>query len=153
MLALFIVLTVVFAQIAIFLGFEFLKKFGFMRDFIKHSNQMVVWHYYGLGGRKPGMRNIVLRAQKPFCALVGFKLDIPALGYTGFDYYGFVRSDANGVAVISTYMGGGACEFQFFVNMDLDVNPVTVTSDEDDQQFKAHSTYPPHWYQRFGFYG
>lgn len=153
MLALFIVLTVVFASVAGFLGSEFLKKFRFMRDFISNSNQMVVWHYRGLEGRKPGMRNIVLRGSKPFCALVGFKLDIPILGYSGFDYYGFVRSDDQGIAVISTYLGKGECEFQFFVNTDLDHSPVSATSSEDDQRLQPHSTYPPHWYQRLSFYG
>jgi len=153
MLVLFIVMTVVFASIAIFLGSEFLKKFGFMRDFIKDSNQMVVWYYQGPEDRKPGMYNIVLRGSKPFCALVGFKLNIPVLGYSGFDYYGFVRSDNHGVAVVSNYLGRGKCEFQFFVNTDLDINPITATASEDDQQLKPNSTYPPHWYQRLGFYG
>ncbi len=90
-------------SIVMFLGSEFLKKFGFMRDFIGDSNQMVVWHYRGLEGPKSGMRNIVLHGEKPFCALVGFKLDIPVLGYSYFDYYGLVRSDDHGIAVISTY--------------------------------------------------
>ena len=153
MLALFIVLTVVFASVAIFLGSEFLKKFGFMRDFISNSNQMVVWHYRGAEDRKSDIRNIVLRGSKPFCVLVGFKLDIPILGYSGFDYYGFVRSDDQGVAVISTYLGKGECEFQFFVNTDVNHHPVTASSGEDDQQLQPHSVYPPHWYQRFGFYG
>lgn len=153
MLVLFIVLTVVFASVAGFLGSEFLKKFGFMRDFIKNSNQMVVWHYPGLKGNKPGMRNIVLRGSKPFCALVGFRFNIPVLGYSGFDYYGFVSSDGRGVAVISTYLGKGGCDFQFFVNTDLAHNPVTATSSEDDQQLQPQSVYPPHWYQRLSFYG
>ncbi len=153
MLALFIASTVIFATAAIILGSELLKKFAFMRDFIGNSNQMVVWRYEGLEGREPGMHNVVLRGQTPFCALVGFKLDIPILGHTGFDYYGFVQSDEHGVAVISTYLGKGRCEFRFFVNTDLAQNPVTATSNESDQQLQPYSSYPPHWYQRLGFYG
>ncbi len=153
MLLLFIVLTIVFTPIAIFLGVEFLKKFAFMRDFVQSSNQLVTWNYQGLDDRKPGMRNIVLCGPKPFCALVGFRLDIPIVGYSGFDYYGFVRSDSRGVAVVSTWVGRGSCQFQFFVNTDLGVNPITATSSDDDQSLTPDATRPPHWYQKIGFYG
>jgi len=149
--ALFTAPAIVFALIAIFLGKELLKKFGFMRDFVNNSNQEVTWNYGG--DDKPGMYNIVLRGEKPFCALVGFTLKIPFLGYEGFDYYGFVQSDQNGVAVISTYLGKGECEFRFFLNTDLEVDPVAVSSSDDDQELNPDSTYPPHWWQQLSFYG
>lgn len=140
-----------FLAIALFLGSELLKKFGFMQSFVQCSNQTVEWKY--IGDRKPGMYNIVLRGKTPFCALVGFKLHIPVLNYSGFDHYGFVKSDENNVAVISAYLGKGACEFQFFVNSDIKINQITITSSEEDQLLKPHSKFSPHWYQRFGFYG
>ena len=96
MTALSIILIVVLALLVIFLGKEMLKKFGFMRDFVHNSNQLVSWSYQG--GSQSGMRNIVLRSDngRPFSALVGFGLNIPILGYSGFDYYGCVHSDEHG---------------------------------------------------------
>lgn len=151
MLILISILAVIFFIIAIFLGKEFLKKFGFMQNFIKNSDQMVVWKY--IGDKKPGMCNIVLRGKMPFCALIGFELGIPMLKYSGFDYYGFVKSDKNSVAVISTYLGKNACEFQFFLNTNITNNPITITSDEKDQLLQPNSKSKPHYYQRIGFYG
>lgn len=151
MLALFIILTIAFASTSLFLGYELLKKFTFMRDFVEGSNQMVIWDYSG--NRNPGMHNIVLRGSKPFCALVGFKLQIPLFKWSGYDYYGFVRSNEDGVAVIATYLGKGTCTFQFFANTNLQYNQITATSTEAEQQYQPDVRYPPHWYQRLGFYG
>jgi len=147
------ILFVMFFTVSLFLGKEMLKKFRFMWNFVKNSSQMVIWHHLGGKNFKPGMFNIVLRGEKPFAVLVGFHLTIPLLKYKGFDYYGFVQSDENGVAVISTYLGKGACEFQFFVNTDLTSNLVVVTSNDEDQRLSPNVFYPPHWYQRLGFYG
>ena len=151
MLILISILVVIFFTATVFLSKEFLKKFGFMRNFIKNSNHIVVWRY--TGNKKPGMHNIVLRGKTPFCALIGFELGIPMLKYSGFDYFGFVKSDKNNVAVISTYLGKNACEFQFFVNTNIGNNPIAITSDEKDQLLQPNSISKPHWYQRIGFYG
>jgi hypothetical protein len=145
--------TVIFAWLALFLGQEFLKKFGFMDEFIQDSNQMVVYRYPGLtNGEKPGMRNIVLRGQKPFSALIGFNLNIPFINYSGFDYYGKVKSGEYFIAVISTYVGKSPVAFKFLVNTDLSINRITASSTEVDQHFTPNVEYPPHWYQRLGFY-
>lgn len=143
------VFALVFLITAVFLGTEMLKKFHFMRDFVNHSNQLVTWNY--AGDRKPGMYKIVLSGQKPFGALVGFRLEIPAIGFSGYDYYGFVRSDMGGLAVISTYLGKGKCEFRFLTTSDK--SQITVTSTEGDQELMPQEVYPPHWYQKLGFYG
>ena len=150
-----ITLTVIFLLTTVFLVKEMLKKFGFMKQFVENSNMLVSWKYQhlDLGSQKPGMRNIVLRGQKPFSVLVGFRLDIPVLGHSGFDYYGFVSSNQDGVAVFSTYLGKGDCDFQFFVNTDLEENPITVTSTVADQDLVPYATYPPHWWQKLGFFG
>lgn len=157
MLALVIVLGVLlafFAPVAIFLGTQFLKKFRYMYVFVNNSRQLVTWRHNGFQEKyKTGMYNIVLRGKKQFNALVGFKLDIPVLGYSGFDYYGIVHSDPQGVAVISTYLGKGDCMFEFFVNTDLDGHPITATCTREDQFLTPQEVYPPHWYQRLGFYG
>jgi hypothetical protein len=70
-----------------------------MKDFIGYSNNMVAWK--SEGDRKNGMYNIVLRGEKPFCALIGFKMVFPIVGYIGYDYYGFVKADSNNIAVVS----------------------------------------------------
>ncbi|MFA6525175.1 MAG: hypothetical protein WCT33_02775 [Patescibacteria group bacterium] len=143
------ILAVILLIIAVFLGKEMLKKFGFMKNFVQNSNQIVVWKY--TGDRKPGMYNIVLHGKTSFCALVGIDFNIPLIKYSGFDHYAFLRSGENHTAVISTYLGKGAREFQFLVNTDTTVNPVTVTSSEEDQSLRPDSESKPHWYQRMGF--
>ncbi len=144
------VLCVLFATSAIFLGLEFKKKFGFMANFARNSNQLLIWKSWG--SKKPGMHNIILRGNRPFCALVGFQLNVPMFGMSGFDYYGFVKSNDQGVAVISTYIGKGECEFLFFVNTDLNHNSVVASSTERDQLHTPDVTYPPHWWQRLGIF-
>lgn len=148
-----IILATLFALIANFLGLEFLKKFNFMRMFIKTSNQMVEWYHPGDKARKPGMYNIVLRGQRPFSVLIGFNLKIAFLHHSGFDYYGFAQADEKNVIVISTYLGKKSCKFQFLMNTNLTHNLVTVTSSNEDQGLKPIISFPPHWYQRLGFYG
>ena len=152
-LTFFIFLTIVLFLLALFFGLELLKKFAFMRDFIKSTNQVVSWHCLGSQGKKSQMCNIVLRGEKPFCALVGFKLDIPIIKYSGFDHFSCVTSDENGTAVISGWIGKSAFELQLFVNIDVAMNPITVTSNDEDQDLHPHVVCSPHWWQRIGFYG
>lgn len=153
MCTLFAVLTLVFGSIVYFLTMEFVKKFRVMADFIKDSDQLVRWRYFGAKQeyRKPGMRNVVLRGSRPFKALIGFKLGI--FGKWGYDYYGMVRSDEQGVAVISTYLGKGPCTFQFLLDRSVELCPTMVSSCGCDQQLQPDVTYPPHWWQRLGFWG
>lgn len=144
------ILVLIFAAIAAFLGSELLKKFNFMRHFTERSPMMVCWYYSG--NRKPGMYNIVLRAEKPFKVLVGFILEIPILAYKGYDYYGFVESDLGGNAVIRTYLGKGECDFRFLIGHNGNTILPTVSSTEADQELVPNGDYPPHWFQRIGFY-
>lgn len=141
--------------LCLFLGYQHLKKFGYMQEFIRGSNQLVEYLYMGTRYRKKrGMKKIVLRGQRPFKVLVGFYLQVPVLHYAGFDYYGFAESDNAGVLVIETYFGKGSCLFQFYSNQNSDNNPIVVSSTEEDQNLRPTVSYPPHWYQRFlGFYG
>lgn len=143
------VLCVVFFAIAVFLGTEMLKKFEFMRDFTRNTNQLVTWRHNGY--RQPGMYNIVLRGKKPFCVLIGFQLVITELGHVGYDHYGFLCSGNDSVVAFSTYLGKHSCNFQFLVSADLNDNPIVVTSSEDDQKLVPREVYPSHWYQRLGF--
>lgn len=149
-LPLFILLTLIFFTLALFLSIELLKKFRFMRDFAGQSHQLVVWSYDG--NRKPGMYNLVLRGTMPFVALIGFKLNIPILKYTGFDHYGVMRSDDKYIAVFSTYLGKKKIEFQFLVNTHTNSSSISVTSSDEDQSLQPNTRCAPHWYQRLGFF-
>lgn len=146
--------TILLLILSWFLGTEMLKKFGFMGRFVRKADQIVIsWYYAGKKtGRKPGMYNIVLRGKQSFSTLIGFKLEIPFSKGEKFDCYGEVTSDEHGVAVISTYLGNGAVEFQFVVSGELRHNSIEVTSTDADQRLEPHVKYPPHWYQRIGFY-
>lgn len=147
-----IIFFLIFLLLSIFLGKELLKKFKFMQKFVHNSNQLIEWKYPGNEIGKTGMRNIVLSGNKPFSVLVGFKLGIPLLKYSGFDYYGFVKSD-NNIAVFSTYLGQNPSVFQLLISTNLNENPITVSSTDDDQKLTPQATYKPHWFQRIGFYG
>ena len=140
------ILAIAFFFIALFLGKEMMKKFGFMNTFIENSGQL--FEYRFPGQEKPDMGNIVLVAKKPFTALVGFRLEVPLFG-KGFDYYGVVKSGEDGTAVISTFLGKKPVCFQFFTNTDN--NPVTIYGGDYDH-YEPDAVFPPHWYQRLGFY-
>lgn len=79
------VFAVLSFSIACFLGKEFLRKFRFMQEFVAASKQTVTFQHDGK--RTPGMHNIVLRGKAPFSVLVGFQLEIPIIGYSGYDYF------------------------------------------------------------------
>ncbi|MFZ2979258.1 MAG: hypothetical protein WA057_06345 [Candidatus Magasanikiibacteriota bacterium] len=144
-------LVVLFASTSWFLASEMMKKFNFFNQFAESSHHLVEFSY---GGQEtPGMRNIVLRSEdgRPFTTLVGFYLEVPKIG-AGFDYYGYVESGSDGVAVVSTYIGRDLVTFQFFVNRDVQIKPVKVSSTDADQKFNPNVVFPPHWWQRLGFY-
>ncbi len=158
-IALFVAIVVATLSLitAAFLLVEFRKKFGFMQSFLAHSSSQVRYQHRGDIFAGPGMRKIALRSQtgRPFAALVGFTLKIPIIGFEGFDYYGMVQSDRNGVAVISTFIGRGDVEFVFVVNRDNSDGDITASlaSLELAGQFLIPQvTYPPHWWQRLGFF-
>lgn len=144
------IITIILLIIAIFLGKELLKKFWFMQEFIRDSNQIITFEYEW--NKKSWMYNIVLRWEKPFSALIGFKLEIPILWYSWFDYYGFIKSDKNNTAILSTYLSKKPIQFKFMINSDLTNNNITVSSDDKDEILKPNKIFPPHWYQRLGFY-
>ncbi len=150
LIAIFVLLAI-FIAISIFLVKEMLKKFGFMRKFVKSSHLLEDFHYYGLsknGKVKPGMRIIVLKSkdEKKFSVLIGFKLKI--FGKVGFDYYGYVESNNLGMVVISTYLGKSPVDFQFFKNNDVDVK-VCISNNTN---LIPQVTYPPHFWQRLGIF-
>lgn len=149
----FIFLTILFFSLSLFFGLELLKKFEFMNEFIMNSNQVVTWHYAGSVGKKGQMGNIVLRGKRKFCALVGFRLDIPIIKYSGYDHFNVVQSDENGVAVISGWLGKSSFELQFLINTEASSAPIVVTSTEEDQKLLPQIICKPHWWQRLGYYG
>jgi len=141
--------SVLFFSVSVFLAKELVKKFRFFQCFVSSSRQLVPWYYKRKNVEKKGMHNIVLRGEKQFSALVGFELELPVIGNAGFDYYGLVHSDKEGKAVFSTYLGNGDCKFVFFLNEDI---KVSVSSSEEDQKLNPTEIYPPHWWQKFGYF-
>lgn len=161
-IVLFIVsaIALVFFGIVLFLGNEMKKKFRFMRGFVMNSRSLLEFNYKGAKehGWNRGMRNVVIRAKMPFSVLVGFELTVPVLG-SGFDYYGFVNAQRlqNSIndeyfAVIATYLGNGPCLFQFFLNCDVITADARVSSTDDNQVLIPQVVYPPHFFQKLGFY-
>jgi hypothetical protein len=147
-----------FLAVALFFAVEYKKKFQFMDKFARESKQLIAFNY--LGARKlgihKGMHSIAICWNQPFSALVGFNLTVPLLG-SGFDYYGLVSSEevSSGLhlAVLSTYLGNGACEFLFLVNGSTLASKPAVYADYEDPILTAPTeVYPPHWYQKLGFY-
>lgn len=130
------------SALCVFLAKELLKKFLFFKSFSENSSLMIHWSYRS---EVSWMRNIVLQWETPFCILVGFELRIPLLGYTWFDYYGFVRSDENHRVIISTYFKKGKrVHFRFMKNSDI---PVVIHSNDEDQSKKPNAVFSPHWWQ------
>jgi len=139
--------------IALFLGKEMMKKFNYMQQFIAANPRKLV-EFTWMGGKNvlPCMRNIRLTSDKPFRALVGFHLSVPFIG-SGFDYYGYVESRKIGEcmyeAVVQTWMGKGKTQFQFVCTEEN----IKATCDFQDQLIKwVSAVYPPHPWQKFGFF-
>ncbi len=152
-----LVVAVISITTTAWLASEHKKKFDFMAQFIESASEQVVVYRY-IGAQSPddrGMRNIVLVGRTPFTVLVGFELEYPLLGGSGFDYYGFVQSyemHGDHVAVIRTFLGTGLTTFQFLVNRPC--GDVVVKTGGDSERLTPGGTYPPHWYQKYlGFYG
>lgn len=152
---LFLVTTIVFFSIAIFLGGELLRKFRFHTLFSDSKGYIQQLVYIWPGGRKPEMRNIVLEGGQPFKVLVGFKLIIPLIPFMGTDWFGFLeareRMTGGYYAVISTFMWKKPVEFRLLVNSQVK-DEVKISSSKEDQSLTPHLTCPPHIFQRLGFY-
>jgi hypothetical protein len=151
-------LVVVGWGLAWFFGTELQKKFAFMGRFVNGTQALVTYKYPGAAamGISKGMRNLVLRSSdgKPFRTLVAFKFEFAVIGQLGsVDPYGFVASNKDGVAVVSTYLGKGSVDFTFLViKDDGSTTAVTVSSTDEDQRLLADVAYPPHWIQKHGFW-
>lgn len=152
----FVSLIIIVLTLAVFfLGSEMLKKFNIFQHHVKDSNQLLSLSYRGAGeeGFKKGMKTITIHWDRPFGALVGFNLKVPFFA-EGFDYYGRARSVPTGFGghdlTISTYLGNGKVDFLFYLNRELSgQQPIFSYGDENE---KASATFPPHWWQRLGFY-
>jgi hypothetical protein len=151
-------LAVVFFILVWFLGKELLKKFKFLDKFAETSGWMERIDYKWIcAGRKPGMRKIVLSSKQPFSVLIGFKLRIPIIRHESTDCFGFVEAKktelGNWLAIISTYMGKKTVDFSLFIKRKSQEELVTLAQERTAQEFEeTHASYPPHWYQRLGFY-
>ncbi|MFA7286172.1 MAG: hypothetical protein WC052_00720 [Patescibacteria group bacterium] len=149
---LLVLLVVKLVAVTYFLASEMLKKFGFMQQFIAVSNCVVTWEWRADEPVfEPAMWKVMICHPdcRQFGALIGFKLNI--LGYTGFDYYGYVQSDEQGRAVFSTWLGRKPCTFQFLVGMDASEFQVASICEETIGE-PATARFPPHWWQRFSFF-
>jgi hypothetical protein len=148
----FAIVATIFCLTSLFLGKEMLKKFSFMRSFVKNSSLLVKYHYPGnkVAGHKPGMRKIAFLAKnnQQFSLLIGFELSLFAS--KGFDYYGFVSSNDKGILVIETYLGKSHVNFQFLKNEDVEIS---IIADESVQKMAPNASYPPHFWQKLGLWG
>lgn len=116
--------------------------------FMAHDSAMVKWHWKGASTEKakPGMYAIMLKSkiQTTFKAQVGFFI---AQGM--IDNFGFVESGPTGIAVFETYLGKGPVTFTFLLNKEIVVEVITG---EECQHYQATAVFPPHWWQRLGFF-
>lgn len=141
-------LTLLLIILSVFLATELLKKFRYMKSFFAVCPYTKTRHYDGK--REPGMYTIVLKSDQEFSALIGFHIHIKLLGHQGYDPFGYVSSQDKR-AVISLFLGQEPLEFQFFTS--IDPKYITISSTQKDQQLPADVTYPPHRWQRLGFFG
>ncbi len=144
-----LVLLFIFFSTTVFFGSELLKKFGFIQSFVKASKQMTVWKYDGTYA--PWMYTIVLAGKQNFAVLIWLKLKI--FSWSGFDYFGFAQSKTDHKIIISTYLGTYPHEFFFFSNNNSIDNSILISCTKKDQALTPDHIYPPHRWQRLGFYG
>lgn len=147
------IIALFFLITTIFLGKEMVKKFRFLKGYTDGNKNCIRWHYRGSGaeGYRPGMYTIVFRSTSggEFTVVAAFELLLP-FGIKGVDQFALIQSKAGRVA-FSTYLGKGECEFIFLINgakPEEIVHVVDMTGEITPTQ-----TYPPHWWQRLGFWG
>ncbi len=150
-LSLFLLVTLV---TVIFLAKELVKKFRFLKGYTDNNKNCLRWHYRGsvAEGYKPGMHTIVLynTSGLEFTAVAAFELLLP-FGIKGVDKFGLIKSRGAGVAAFSTYLGKGECDFIFLIN---GAKPEQIERSIDmTGEIVPTQTYPPHWWQRLGFWG
>ena len=154
----------------IFLGTEMMKKFVFNRDFFSSASELTTSVYWAGTKQeqfnKPVMGVIVLSSRKPFGAKIGFRLIIPIMRSLGLgdwvntiDDYGFAHSrevagpEPHQIA-IATWLSKGAVDFTFLCTEE----GVTARIFQGTEEFWRQSgsaidaRFPPHLYQRLGFY-
>ncbi len=149
MLFLFIVLTIVFGGITLFLAKEMLKKFNLIQDWAKTTHQLIEWNYPGAekSAIKPGMHVLSLNSSEPFSALIGFELKI--LWHSGLDIYGFADSGEETTVYIKTYLGKGPGKLQFLINKNVPVKIKLLEASKYPLESRLLFVFPPHWWQKF----
>lgn len=139
--------------LAYFVAEEILKKFKDFFWFTSGSPFLATWKYPGAKnmGIERGMRTIVVRHRegKPFRFLIAFRFNLATHGVL-VDWYGKVLSDINGVAAFRTFLGTNPTEFCMLLDCPAEVN---ISSTEGDQSQQPTAAFPPHWYQKLGFFG
>ena len=145
-----VVVIVVLVALVMFLGRELLKHFERAKRTEDRREGYYSFCYRYKGSSKPRMRKIMISSEdrKPFYCQVGMRFQL--FGYDGIDYFGSVDSDDEGVAVIETYLGRGSCEFYFLENRQTILSINTL---KDDSSYIPCAVFPPHWWQRLGFWG
>ena len=136
---------------AVFFGKELLKKFRFHDQFTDSDGYIQKIIDYWPGGKPFKMQKVALQSNKPFKALIGFKLEIPLIKFKGTDWYGFADARlVNGkwLAVFSTYLGKHPIENRFFVNKPDPNEIVQVVPQSEVEDLEPDTVCKPHWYQR-----
>lgn len=131
-----------------YLAKEHVRRLRNNYRFMAHDSNMVKWHWKGASTEKtkPGMYTIVLKSATAttFKAQVGFFIAKDMI-----DSFGFVESGPTGIAVFETYLAEEPHTFTFLFNKDIVVE--VVTGDEC-QHYQVAYSFPPHWWQRLGFF-
>ncbi len=148
--------TIVFLSFAVFLGREMLKKFRLFDKFSDQEGYVQKTSFYWHGDKKKGMKNIVLEADSPFKVLIGFKLEIPILRFTGTDWFEVCSSRRDRGAdcvVISTFLWKKPVEFPFLINsLNPNIHVNIIPPQFATANLEPDVICPPHLYQRLGFY-
>ncbi len=138
-----LVLSLILTLVCLATWREFHLRWSNHHKFINGgSAQVVNWTWPGAS--RGQFRRVVLESTLggDFKAQVGFRL-----GPTLVDFYGFVESE-DGQVVLETWVRSPK-EFIFLVEAGVEV---TAHSSESDQTLKPRYTFPPHWWQRLGFF-
>ncbi|MFA5124922.1 MAG: hypothetical protein WC473_03845 [Patescibacteria group bacterium] len=148
------VIVIILIIVVAFLGTELLKKFQFL--FAYYIDNIESGHAKGFfyegcpSDQKPGMRRIIIesKSKKKFTALIGMRFEMSRNSGCGFDPFGCVKSDQNGVAVFSTYLGKGEAQFMFLSTVD----DIAIRIARDSEDWQPTAIYKPHWFQKIGIF-
>jgi hypothetical protein len=141
-----VIILILFVSSLWFLISEHLKKFRFLGEHIRQSNNTITWQSPAVTS---GMYQVMLTNIPDHITtiLIGFDITIPFIGSSGVDPFGQI-SVQDGTIVFACYLGREVVTFRFLTNAPIEEGKVYIKCTPEDPSALETIRFLPHWWQR-----